>query len=199
MPDCLWTVTLSLHDNKKLSAEESEKKISLEFALTRTDLLWYNLYFSRHLMIIAGFLAVLLAGVLVLIFTSNNDDKRYALLWIAAGLLIGIVYCLGSIAIIIAQVFYSQSDAINASLAPKSYQIDESGIRIRSHEKQMFRSWPEIRKIDDTKNGYYFRTIGKTAIIIPKRELKGKACNAVMVALIEGHRRNLTVRKSIVG
>jgi|GEM_PF-6068088 len=171
-------------DSRNLTKEPTEPFLELEFALTRTDLFWYNLHFNRHLPVIALCLLLALVPVIYFLAVSAGDDSRLWLFWLLAGILLGIGYCTGSLLIIAAQVFYSGSAAVTVSLEPRYYRIDRSGLQVRSGDKQWRRNWAEIGKIHITKRAYYLFTPGRGSIIIPKNRLSGEKERQTLIGLL---------------
>ncbi len=170
------------------SGKSTEPSLELEFALTRTDLLWYNFHFNRHLLVIAICLIAPLAVVIHFLAVSSGDDSRLWLFWLLAGILLGIGYCIGSLLIIAAQVFYSNSASVTASLEPRTYHIDRTGLQVRSGDKQWRRTWAEIGGIRKTRRAYYLFTPGRGSIIIPLNRLSDDKEKALLADLLPWHR-----------
>lgn len=175
-------------DSKNRTEEPAEPFLELEFALTRADLFWYNLHFNRHLLVIALCLALLLFPVIYFLANSTSGDSRLWLFWLLAAILLGIGYCAGSLLIIIAQVYYSSSATIAASLEPRAYRIDRFGLQVRSGDNHWQRTWAEIGEIHITKRAYYLFTPGRGSIIIPRNRLKGDSQRILLSRLLPSRR-----------
>jgi len=146
--------------------------ISLSYSLNRADLFWYNLYFSRYV-VVAGlaFLALFIAGF-ILTVRASSDDLRASFMWLDIGLGAGFSVCVGIVTSIALQVYVLKSDVIERAMTWRSYDISHEGISVFNRQAKIDRPWTNVRNVYETKHGFYVRTGDRLAIIIPVRELK---------------------------
>ena len=150
--------------------ELAKMEISLSYALNRHDLFWYNLYFARFLVV--GFIVFLSLFILVMIWTINTSsgDLATTLIWVGVGLGVGLSICTGSIASIALQVYLVKNETINKAMTKRNYIISSAGIAVFDDRSKIVRTWKDVAKVNKSRQGFYIRTSGKLAIIIPRRE-----------------------------
>ena len=151
--------------------ELAEMEINLSYALNRHDLFWYNLYFARFL--VAGFLVFLFLFIAVFIWAVKTPlgDLATTLIWVEVGLGIGLSICAGSIASIALQVYLVKNETITKAMTKRNYIINTAGIAVFDDRSKIVRTWKDVVKVNKSRQGFYIRTSGKLAIIIPRREL----------------------------
>jgi len=160
-----------MNDSEEMDNKSGNLMIDLSFELTRGDLFWYNLRYARILAAGLIFFGLMFLIGFALIINTPPGDLWSTYMWVEIGAGIGLSICAGSIGAIALQVFVLKNETINKARVHRGYRISSSGIEIYTATRSIQRPWNEIVKIDKSRFGYYFRTGGKLAIIIPNREL----------------------------
>lgn len=160
------------YQNQDNSQESQDKTIRLSFALTRTDLLWYNLYFIRW--IVYGAILLILLFIVGLIWSVNTPkgDLQTAMIWMVIGLAAGFSICMGSIMAVVLQIYFTKSEIVAKAMTRKNYIISNAGVAVYDERGQIMRTWTQVKNIIKTKHRFYIRTGDKMSIVLPKREFK---------------------------
>ncbi|MCD6161393.1 MAG: YcxB family protein [candidate division Zixibacteria bacterium] len=161
-----------MDNNKNNTSESSIRDVNLTFLLTRDDLFWYNMYFTR-LMVFGFFVLLILfmAGFIVIINTPSGDLQT-TFVWVEIALGAGLSVCIGTIGAIALQIYFLKGGGIEKSMTERNYIISMAGIAVFTERSKIMRTWKDVIKVIKTRHGYYIRTGDKLAIIIPHRELK---------------------------
>jgi hypothetical protein len=158
--------------NRDNSQESKEKTIHLSFALTRADLLWYNLYFIRWIVFGAITLILLFITGLVWYVITPKGDLQTAIIWIVIGIAAGFSVCMGSIMAIILQIYYIKNEIVTKAMTKKNYIINGQGLTVYDERGQITRTWTQVKNVIRTKRSFYIRTGDKMSIVLPKRDFK---------------------------
>ena len=143
--------------------------VNLSFALTKTDLFWYNIHFARFIVWGALALFIMFAAGAVLVLKTPSGDLQTAFVWGEMAIAVGLSMCVGIIAAIALQVFFLRNETVAMSMEKRNYIINSAGITVYNDRRRITRTWRDILKIIRTRKAYYFRTGDKLAIIVPFR------------------------------
>jgi hypothetical protein len=166
----------------------SPDKIEMSFSLTRKDILWYNLHFNIGIIILAIIFLVLLLPGLILTLKYPGGDLGMFFVWLEIGFALGLLICLGVILIIVLQIFYIKSDAVDKAMRKRNYIINSAGVAVFTDEGQLVRAWTDFKKINHTRQGYYLRTSEKVAIILPLWAFKSPEDLLAFKALVKSQK-----------
>ena len=156
-------------DEKKNDIDfDSSKSISLSYALTRSDLFWYNIYFIRWLVIGAIVFFALAIAAFIFAMKTPTGDLKTAIIWAVMGFGVGFSICAGSVAAISLQIFLIKNETVNKAMTRRNYIINSAGIAVFNEQGKIVRPWKEIKRIIKTRNGFYIKTGDKIAIVIPR-------------------------------
>jgi hypothetical protein len=158
------------HGNLEQSAGDN---INLSFALTRTDLFWYNMHFIRLLIVGAIVFFILAVGVFVFSLSTLPGDYRTTLIWLVMAFSAGFSICAGSIAVVILQLFFVKNETVNQAMIGRNYIVNSAGIAVYNDKRRITRTWREIRKVIRTRHGFYIKTGDKIAIVLPRHVFNG--------------------------
>jgi hypothetical protein len=149
-----------------------DENIQLSFALTREDLLWYNLYFVRYL--VYGFFVFLFLFAIgfIMALKTPRGDLQTALIWLEVFLGIGISICAGTMTAIVLQIYFLKNRTVDRAMTQKNYIINSAGVAVFDEKNKIVRTWNKVLKVIKTRQGFYIRTGDKLAIIIPRRAFK---------------------------
>jgi hypothetical protein len=153
-------------------SQSQDKTINLSFALTRNDLLWYNLYFIRWIVYGAMLLILLFIGGLIWSVSMPQGDLQTAMIWMVIALAAGFSICMGSIMAVVLQIFFTKSEIVAKSMTRRNYIVSSTGVAVYDERGQIMRPWAQVKNIIKTKHRFYIRTGDKMSIILPKREFK---------------------------
>ena len=147
--------------------------INLSFALTRTDLFWYNMHFIRLLII--GAIVCFILAIAVFIFSLNAppSDFKTTLVWMVMAFGAGFSICAGSIAVVVLQIYFVKSEAVDKAMTTRNYIINSAGIAVYNDQRRITRTWREIKKVVRTRHGFYVKTGDKIAIVLPRHVFPG--------------------------
>jgi hypothetical protein len=170
-----------MHDSQNNAHWEQEKSgplspeenISLSFALTRGDLFWYNMHFIRLLIFGAIIFFVLAIGVFVFSLNTPTGDYKTTLVWMVMGFGAGFSICAGSIAVVVLQIYFVKSEAVDKAMTVRNYIVNSAGIAVFNDKKRITRTWLEIRRVIKTRHGFYIKTGDKIAIVLPRHVFSG--------------------------
>ena len=154
---------------------ESEKIINLSYSLTRTDLLWYNLYFVRWLVVGAVAFFGLAIAAFILALNTPSGDLKTAIQWAVVGFGIGFSLCGGSIAAIMLQIFFIKNKSVEQAMTTRNYAISSVGVAVFNEQGRITRTWKDIKKVIKARHGFYIRTGDKIAIVIPRHVFADKS------------------------
>lgn len=150
----------------------NSEEIKLAFALSKKDILWYNLHFNRGVIYLGILFSLLFFPGLLLALQHPAGDLGTFYLWLEIGICLGWVLCFSSILAIVLQVFYLKSPVVEKAMEYRHYVINSAGVAVFTSDSRLVRTWREIIKIIRTKHRFYLRTSDKAAIIIPGQVLK---------------------------
>jgi len=170
--------------DNQLNPDSVNDEIRLSFALTRRDVLAYNLHFNRGLVFLTLFLFLLLLPSLIIALKYPTGDIGTFYMWITIGIGIAFVITFSSLLAIYIQVYYIKNEVVEKSMEFRNYIINSSGIAIFTANSRFTRTWKEIIKIIKTKNGYYLKTSDKAAVIIPFHVIQSEAERNVLKRII---------------
>jgi hypothetical protein len=144
------------------------KTINLSFALTRTDLFWYNIHFVR--LLVAGSIIFFILAIAVFVCTLYvpPGDLKTTLIWLVMAFGVGFSLCAGSIAAVVLQIFILKNETVAKAMTSRNYTISESGVAVYNEKGRIKRTWEEIRKVVKTHHGFYIKTGDKIAIVLPR-------------------------------
>ena len=155
-------------------APETSKDIRLSFALTRTDLFWYNIHFVRLLVIGAITFFILAVGVFTYTLSVPTGDFKTTLIWVVMGCGIGFSLCSGTIAAIVLQVFFLKNESVARAMTFRNYIINEAGVAVFTDKAKIARTWKDVRKVIKTRHGFYIKTGDRIAIVLPRHVFTDK-------------------------
>ncbi len=153
--------------NNQSETGQGTDEIRLSFSLSRRDVLAYNLHFNRGLVLLAAILFLLVPVSIIIAIKNPTGDIGAFYMWIAIGIGLAFIMCFSSLMAIFLQVYYVKNDVVEKAMELRNYIINSAGIAIYTDDSRFTRTWKDVIKIIKTKNGYYFRTSDKAAIIIP--------------------------------
>jgi hypothetical protein len=147
--------------------------INLSFALTRTDLFWYNMHFIR--LLIVGAIAFFILAIAVFVYSLNAPpgDYKTTLVWMVMGFGAGFSICAGSIAVVVLQIYFVKSEAVDQAMTIRNYIVNSSGIAVYNDKRRITRTWHDIKKVVKTRHGFYIKTGDKIAIVLPRHVFAG--------------------------
>jgi hypothetical protein len=146
----------------------SDKSINLSYALTRSDLFWYNIYFIRWLVIGAIIFFALAIGAFIFTLKMPTGDLKTAVIWAVMGFGVGFSICAGSVAVVLLQIFFVKNETVNKAMTRRNYIINSAGIAVFNDQGKIVRTWRDIRRIIKTRHGFYIKTGDKIAIVVPR-------------------------------
>lgn len=146
----------------------------VEIALTKPEVIRYNFYHIRWLIILdiigLGIFLYIVIGSFYHPDPSTRQLLRTISIWAAIALAVG----LSQPFIILLQVYFSGAGKSESLIGRRDYSFSDTGIRIASDDKTAWKKWEDIMRVKNAGNILLIFTAPKLAYVIPKRCFKTK-------------------------